>query len=157
MVAPKCPGTEVREEYKRGFGVPTVRRVGWLALSWRWHGDSRSPTLSSASSFPPPPSLTLRQPDCNGREERGERQTEKTVQLEPQKKAAKDGERQGKAPYRPLETSPALTAARSWLRAAAAQLHLPHTRTRENPAWRDRHSGNRSWESLLGISLENLS
>ncbi|PMC21878.1 hypothetical protein CJ207_11585, partial [Klebsiella aerogenes] len=21
MVAPKCPGTEVREEYKRGFGV----------------------------------------------------------------------------------------------------------------------------------------
>ncbi len=22
MVAPKCPGTEVREEYKRGFGVP---------------------------------------------------------------------------------------------------------------------------------------
>ncbi|NNL57004.1 MAG: ketol-acid reductoisomerase, partial [Pseudomonadales bacterium] len=23
MVAPKCPGTEVREEYKRGFGVPT--------------------------------------------------------------------------------------------------------------------------------------
>jgi ketol-acid reductoisomerase len=24
MVAPKCPGTEVREEYKRGFGVPTL-------------------------------------------------------------------------------------------------------------------------------------
>ncbi|EOD32684.1 hypothetical protein EMIHUDRAFT_230457 [Emiliania huxleyi CCMP1516] len=22
MVAPKCPGTEVREEYKRGFGAP---------------------------------------------------------------------------------------------------------------------------------------
>ena len=27
MVAPKCPGTEVREEYKRGFGVPTDRRT----------------------------------------------------------------------------------------------------------------------------------
>ena len=24
MVAPKCPGSEVREEYKRGFGVPTL-------------------------------------------------------------------------------------------------------------------------------------
>ncbi|XBC44368.1 MAG: ketol-acid reductoisomerase [Buchnera aphidicola (Schlechtendalia peitan)] len=24
MVAPKCPGTEVREEYKRGFGVPAL-------------------------------------------------------------------------------------------------------------------------------------
>ncbi|XMR37142.1 hypothetical protein ACLK12_20150 [Escherichia coli] len=24
MVAPKCPGFEVREEYKRGFGVPTA-------------------------------------------------------------------------------------------------------------------------------------
>jgi ketol-acid reductoisomerase len=39
MVAPKCPGTEVREEYKRGFGVPTLIAVhpendpenkGWL-------------------------------------------------------------------------------------------------------------------------------
>jgi len=27
MVAPKCPGTEVREEYKRGFGVPTLTAV----------------------------------------------------------------------------------------------------------------------------------
>ena len=27
MVAPKCPGTEVREEYKRGFGVPTLIAV----------------------------------------------------------------------------------------------------------------------------------
>ena len=31
MVAPKCPGTEVREEYKRGFGVPTLIAV---------HGDN---------------------------------------------------------------------------------------------------------------------
>ena len=40
MVAPKCPGTEVREEYKRGFGVPTLIAVhpendpenkGWAA------------------------------------------------------------------------------------------------------------------------------
>jgi ketol-acid reductoisomerase len=27
MVAPKCPRTEVREEYKRGFGVPTLIAV----------------------------------------------------------------------------------------------------------------------------------
>jgi len=27
MVAPKCPGTEVRKEYKRGFGVPTLIAV----------------------------------------------------------------------------------------------------------------------------------
>ncbi|AZP36189.1 Ketol-acid reductoisomerase [Candidatus Annandia adelgestsuga] len=27
MVAPKCPGTEVREEYKKGFGVPTLIAV----------------------------------------------------------------------------------------------------------------------------------
>lgn len=27
MCAPKCPGTEVREEYKRGFGVPTLIAV----------------------------------------------------------------------------------------------------------------------------------
>lgn len=27
MVAPKCPGTEVREEYRRGFGVPTLTAV----------------------------------------------------------------------------------------------------------------------------------
>ncbi|EJL6702270.1 ketol-acid reductoisomerase [Vibrio cholerae] len=44
MVAPKCPGTEVREEYKRGFGVPTLiavhpendpRGEGWeIAKAW---------------------------------------------------------------------------------------------------------------------------
>ena len=27
MVAPKCPGSEVRAEYKRGFGVPTLIAV----------------------------------------------------------------------------------------------------------------------------------
>ena len=27
LMAPKCPGTEVREEYKRGFGVPTLVAV----------------------------------------------------------------------------------------------------------------------------------
>ena len=27
MVAPKSPGSEVREEYKRGFGVPTLIAV----------------------------------------------------------------------------------------------------------------------------------
>ncbi|MCG9555920.1 ketol-acid reductoisomerase [Vibrio sp. Isolate31] len=44
MVAPKCPGTEVREEYMRGFGVPTLIAVhpendpkgeGWdIAKAW---------------------------------------------------------------------------------------------------------------------------
>lgn len=44
MVAPKSPGTEVREEYKRGFGVPTLVAVhpendpegkGWdIAKAW---------------------------------------------------------------------------------------------------------------------------
>lgn len=44
MVAPKCPGTEVREEYKRGFGIPTLIAVhpendpqgeGWeIAKAW---------------------------------------------------------------------------------------------------------------------------
>lgn len=40
MVAPKCPGTEVREEYKRGFGVPTLIAVHpendplGLGLTW---------------------------------------------------------------------------------------------------------------------------
>ena len=27
MVAPKCPGSEVREEFLRGFGVPTLIAV----------------------------------------------------------------------------------------------------------------------------------
>ena len=30
MVAPKCPGTEVRNEYLRGFGVPTLLAVSFL-------------------------------------------------------------------------------------------------------------------------------
>ncbi len=38
MVAPKSPGTEVREEYKRGFGVPTLlavhRENNPLGLGW---------------------------------------------------------------------------------------------------------------------------
>jgi len=40
MVAPKCPGSEVREEYKRGFGVPTLIAVHpendpqGIALDW---------------------------------------------------------------------------------------------------------------------------
>ncbi len=39
MVAPKCPGTEVREEYKRGFGVPTLiavhRENDPMATAWK--------------------------------------------------------------------------------------------------------------------------
>jgi len=40
MVAPKCPGTEVREEYKRGFGVPTLIAVhpenDSLGIGFEW-------------------------------------------------------------------------------------------------------------------------
>ena len=32
MVAPKCPGTEVRNEYLRGFGVPTLLAVRVILL-----------------------------------------------------------------------------------------------------------------------------
>lgn len=44
MVAPKCPGTEVREEYKRGFGVPTLIAV---------HGrnDPRDEGLAIAKAY----------------------------------------------------------------------------------------------------------
>ena len=44
MVAPKCPGSEVREEYKRGFGVPTLIAV---------HGDNdpRGEGLAIAKAY----------------------------------------------------------------------------------------------------------
>ncbi len=59
MVAPKCPGTEVREEYKRGFGVPTLIAVhpendpenkGWeVAKSWAAAtGGHRAGVLASS-------------------------------------------------------------------------------------------------------------
>ena len=59
MVAPKCPGTEVREEYKRGFGVPTLLAVHpendpqWegLALAKAWAagtGGHRAGVLESS-------------------------------------------------------------------------------------------------------------
>ncbi len=41
MVAPKCPGTEVREEYKRGFGVPTLIMIH-LKMTGRRHGDRKA-------------------------------------------------------------------------------------------------------------------
>ena len=59
MCAPKCPGTEVREEYKRGFGVPTLiavhpendpQNVGWdiaKALASATGGD-RAGVLESS-------------------------------------------------------------------------------------------------------------
>ncbi|KAB7709593.1 ketol-acid reductoisomerase [Plesiomonas shigelloides] len=59
MVAPKCPGTEVREEYKRGFGVPTLiavhpendpQREG-LAIAKAWvvaTGGDRAGVLESS-------------------------------------------------------------------------------------------------------------
>ncbi|MCE9685994.1 ketol-acid reductoisomerase [Shewanella sp. AS16] len=44
MVAPKCPGTEVREEYKRGFGVPTLIAV-------HPENDSRGDGLEIAKAY----------------------------------------------------------------------------------------------------------
>ncbi|WP_343188633.1 ketol-acid reductoisomerase [Buchnera aphidicola (Neophyllaphis varicolor)] len=44
MVAPKCPGTEVREEYKRGFGVPTLIAV-------HSENDPKSNGLNAAKSW----------------------------------------------------------------------------------------------------------
>ncbi len=59
MTAPKCPGTEVREEYKRGFGVPTLIAVhpendpkdeGWdIAKAWASAtGGDRAGVLASS-------------------------------------------------------------------------------------------------------------
>jgi ketol-acid reductoisomerase len=59
MVAPKCPGSEVREEYKRGFGVPTliavhpendIRNEGWdIAKAWASAtGGDRAGCLASS-------------------------------------------------------------------------------------------------------------
>ena len=44
MVAPKCPGSEVREEYKRGFGVPTLIAV-------HPENDPQSKGLSQAKAY----------------------------------------------------------------------------------------------------------
>ena len=44
MVAPKCPGTEVREEYLRGFGVPTLIAV-------HTENDPRAEGLKLASAY----------------------------------------------------------------------------------------------------------
>ena len=44
MVAPKCPGTEVREEYLRGFGVPTLIAV-------HPENDPRQEGLKLASAY----------------------------------------------------------------------------------------------------------
>jgi ketol-acid reductoisomerase len=59
MVAPKCPGTEVREEYKRGFGVPTLiavhnendpKKIGLeIAKAWAFStGGHRAGVLESS-------------------------------------------------------------------------------------------------------------
>ncbi|WP_422667466.1 ketol-acid reductoisomerase [Buchnera aphidicola] len=59
MVAPKCPGTEVREEYKRGFGVPTLiavhnennlQKIGLdIAKAWAFSiGGHRAGVLESS-------------------------------------------------------------------------------------------------------------
>jgi len=59
MVAPKCPGTEVREEYKRGFGVPTliavhnendIHKIGLdIAKAWAFStGGHRAGVLESS-------------------------------------------------------------------------------------------------------------
>ena len=58
MMAPKGPGTEVREEYKRGFGVPTLiavhpendpKRKGWASPRPRFGtGGDRAGVLASS-------------------------------------------------------------------------------------------------------------
>ncbi|AWH90232.1 ketol-acid reductoisomerase [Buchnera aphidicola (Melanaphis sacchari)] len=59
MVAPKCPGTEVREEFKRGFGVPTLiavhsennpNKIGLeIAKAWAYStGGHRAGVLESS-------------------------------------------------------------------------------------------------------------
>ncbi|WP_425619661.1 ketol-acid reductoisomerase [Buchnera aphidicola] len=59
MVAPKCPGTEVREEYIRGFGVPTliavhnendIHQIGLdIAKAWAFSiGSHRAGVLESS-------------------------------------------------------------------------------------------------------------
>jgi len=59
MVAPKCPGTEVREEFKRGFGVPTLiavhsendpKKIGMeIAKAWAFStGGHRAGVLESS-------------------------------------------------------------------------------------------------------------
>lgn len=59
MVAPKCPGTELRREYKRGFGVPTliavhdqnnISNIGIeLAKSWAFAlGSDKAGVLESS-------------------------------------------------------------------------------------------------------------
>lgn len=59
MVAPKCPGTEVREEFKRGFGVPTLiavhpdndaQKIGLdIAKAWAFSiGSHRAGVLESS-------------------------------------------------------------------------------------------------------------
>ena len=57
MVAPKCPGTEVREEYLRGFGVPTLIAVhrendpnGVKASNWRKRISRHAVTARAFSS-----------------------------------------------------------------------------------------------------------
>ena len=44
MVAPKCPGSEVRQEYLRGFGVPTLIAV-------HDQNDHRSKGLEYAKAY----------------------------------------------------------------------------------------------------------
>nr|Q9RQ51.1 RecName: Full=Ketol-acid reductoisomerase (NADP(+)); Short=KARI; AltName: Full=Acetohydroxy-acid isomeroreductase; Short=AHIR; AltName: Full=Alpha-keto-beta-hydroxylacyl reductoisomerase; AltName: Full=Ketol-acid reductoisomerase type 2; AltName: Full=Ketol-acid reductoisomerase type II [Buchnera aphidicola (Schlechtendalia chinensis)]AAF13803.1 acetohydroxy acid isomeroreductase [Buchnera aphidicola] len=59
MVAPKCPGTEVREEYKKGFGVPSLiavhmendpKKIGFeIAKAWAYSlGSHRAGVLHSS-------------------------------------------------------------------------------------------------------------
>ncbi len=53
MVAPKCPGTEVREEYKRGFGVPTLIAV-------HPENDPKGEGMAIAKAGLRPPAVTVR-------------------------------------------------------------------------------------------------
>ncbi|STI82304.1 ketol-acid reductoisomerase [Escherichia coli] len=75
MVAPKCPGTEVREEYKRGFGVPTLIAVHpendpkgeGMAIAKAWAaatGGHRAGVLESSFVAEVKSDLMGEQPSC---------------------------------------------------------------------------------------------
>ncbi len=50
QVAPKCPGTEVREEYKRGFGADADRRLHpENDPKRRRHGDCEKPKVPAVA------------------------------------------------------------------------------------------------------------
>ena len=58
MVAPKCPGTEVREEYKRGFGVSRFTlKMTPGATAWNWPRPMQRAPVGTVPAYCSPHSL----------------------------------------------------------------------------------------------------